>query len=121
MVDKEISSNMMKSPSPKCCMTFWEMTIHNDTLNLSDILSIVNLLPNWTVLSFKPYHQISGGFHRTLHRMPTEDAYSSGHLVLSYLGLALVLMLRPFSLDFVMFSDFEFRTFLGVSILLLKL
>ena len=33
MVDMGISSNIMKSPSPKCYMTFWDMTIYNDTLN----------------------------------------------------------------------------------------
>ena len=32
-VDMGISSNIMKSPSPKCYMTFWDMTIYNDTLN----------------------------------------------------------------------------------------
>ena len=32
MVDMGISSNM-KSPSPKCYMTFWDMTTYNDTLN----------------------------------------------------------------------------------------
>ena len=33
MVDMGISSNIMKSPSPKCYTTFWDMTIYNDTLN----------------------------------------------------------------------------------------
>ena len=36
---------------------------------------------------------------------PTEDAYSSGHLVLSHLGLAFVLMLRPFFPELVMSTD----------------
>ena len=31
--------------------------------------------------------------------MPTEDAYSSGHLVLSHLGFANVLLLRPLTLN----------------------
>ena len=35
----------------------------------------------------------------------TEDAYSSGHLVLSNLGLAFVLMLRPFFPEHVMSTD----------------
>ena len=35
----------------------------------------------------------------------TEDAYSSGHLVLSHLGLAFVLMLSPFFLELVMSTD----------------
>ena len=33
MVDMGISSNIMKSPTPKCYMTFWDMTIYNDTFN----------------------------------------------------------------------------------------
>ena len=33
---------------------------------------------------------------------PTEDAYSSGHLVLAHLGLAFVLILRPFFPELVM-------------------
>ena len=48
----------------------------------------------------------------------TEDAYSSWHLVLFHLGLAFVLMLRPFTPGLVMFSDFEFRTSLSTSFLL---
>ena len=37
MVDMGISLNIMKSPSPKCYMTFWDMVIYSDTLNLSNI------------------------------------------------------------------------------------
>ena len=37
MVDMGISSNIMKSPSPKCYMTFWDMTIYSDILNWSNI------------------------------------------------------------------------------------
>ena len=44
MVDMGISSNIMKSPSPKCYMTFWVMTIYNDTLNWSDITLICELI-----------------------------------------------------------------------------
>ena len=36
MVDMGISLNIMKSPSPKCYMTFWDMTIYSDTLNSFD-------------------------------------------------------------------------------------
>ena len=45
------------------------------------------------------------------------NAYSFRHLVLSHFGLAFVLMLRLFSPELVVFSDFEFRTFIGTSIL----
>ena len=40
MVDMGISSNIMKSPSPKCYMTFLDMAIYSDTLNWSDITPI---------------------------------------------------------------------------------
>ena len=33
MVDNGISSNIMKSPSPKCDMTFLDMTLYSDILN----------------------------------------------------------------------------------------
>ena len=37
MVDMGISSSIMKSPSPKCYMIFWDMIIYSDTLHWSDI------------------------------------------------------------------------------------
>ena len=40
MVDIGISSNIMKSPSPKCYMTIWDMAIYSDTLNWLDITPI---------------------------------------------------------------------------------
>ena len=36
MVDIGIPSNIMKSPSPKWYMTFWDMIIYSNTLNLSE-------------------------------------------------------------------------------------
>ena len=44
MVDMGISLNIMKSPSPKCYMTFCDMTIYSDTLNWSDITPICELI-----------------------------------------------------------------------------
>ena len=44
MVDMWISLNIMKSPSPQCYTIFWDMTIYNDTLNLSDITQICELI-----------------------------------------------------------------------------
>ena len=37
MVDMGISSNIMKSRSPKCNMTFWDMIIYSDTLHWSEM------------------------------------------------------------------------------------
>ena len=44
--------------------------------------------------------------------MPTGDAYSSGHLVLSHLGLAYVLLVEtiPFHERVVIFPDYAIRT-----------
>ena len=50
MVDIGITSNIMKSPSPKYYITFWDMTIYSDTLNWSDMTPIFYLSPNWTLL-----------------------------------------------------------------------
>ena len=44
MVDMGILSNILKSPSQKCYMTFWDMTIYSDTLNGSDIAPICDLI-----------------------------------------------------------------------------
>ena len=44
MVDMGISSNIMKSPFPKCYMTFWDMTMYNDTLDWSDTTPIYELI-----------------------------------------------------------------------------
>ena len=45
-------------------------------------------------------------------------AYCFGHLALSHLGVACVLMLRPVYPELFMFQNFELRTSLGTSILL---
>ena len=38
------SLNIMKSPSPKCYMTFWDVTITHDNLNWSDITPLCELI-----------------------------------------------------------------------------
>ena len=59
MVDMRISSNIMKSPSPKCNMPFWDMTIYNDTLNWSDITPICELITELDFITdFDIYYQI---------------------------------------------------------------
>ena len=44
LLNQEGSSNIMKSPFPKCYMTFWDMSMYNDTLNWSDITPICELI-----------------------------------------------------------------------------
>ena len=34
----------MKYPFPKCYMTFWDMTMYNDTLNWSEITQMCELI-----------------------------------------------------------------------------
>ena len=118
MVDMGISINIIKSPSPKCYMTF--ITIKVPSSIDQTLQQFVNLLPNLTllpILTLSPKLRVSIE-HCNGCVFSTEDAFSSGHLVLSLLGPAFVLMLRPFSPDLVMFSNFEFRTSISTSILL---
>ena len=89
---KGISSNIMKSPSPKCYMTFWDMIINSNTLHWSDISLNRDLVTGRdliTVLALLPY---SGKFQQDICNGcgdPTEDAYYSGNMVVLHLGLHL--------------------------------
>ena len=52
-----ISSNIMKSPSPKCYLTFWDKAIYSDTLHWSDIsfnrdlLTEPNLIADFEIIN----------------------------------------------------------------------
>ena len=87
MVDMGISSNIIKSPSPKCYMTFWKMTIYSDTLNWSDITPICVLITEMDLITdfdlINKYREVSIELLNGCG-YPTEDAYSSGYLVLSH-------------------------------------
>ena len=67
MVDIGISSNIMRSPSPKCYMTFWDMTIHYVTFNWSftncELITELDFITDFDLIT------IFGGFHRTLQRV----------------------------------------------------
>ena len=108
MVDMGVSSNIMKSPSPKCYMTFLDMVIYSDTLNWSNITPIfepiteLDLITNFELIT--KFREVSIE-HCNWCGLPTDDAYSSGHLLLSHLGLAFILMLRPFCRKLVMSTD----------------
>ena len=86
MVGTGILSNNMRSPSPKCYTTFWMLTIYSDTLNWSGITPIFDPITDLNLTEFDflpncqrfPYNIWNGC------GMPTEDAFSSGHLVLSH-------------------------------------
>ena len=78
----------LRSPSPECYTTFWMMTIYSDTLHLSGIAQIFDPVTDLNLITEFDFYLISRGFHRTFAtgRHATEDAYSSGNLVLSYFG-----------------------------------
>ena len=67
----------------------------------------INLLPNWTLLPILTLLPNFDGFHRTLQRVRLANRVGllPRTLVLSHLGPAFVLMLRPFFLELVMSID----------------
>ena len=122
MVDMGISSNIMKSPFPKCYMTFWDMNMYNDTPIDQTLHQFANLLPNWTLLPILTLLPNFGGFHRTLQRVRLPNR---GRLLLRTPGPV------PFgtcicsnvetnlSWTCHVYGPFVFRTSLGTTILLL--
>ena len=84
MVDVVISSNNMKSPSPKFSMIFWDMTIYSDTLHWLDIslnrdlVAVLDLIADYDLITKS--REVSTE-HLQRVRL-TEDAYSYRHLVL---------------------------------------
>ena len=44
-------SNIMKSPSPKCYMTFLDMTIYRDTLNWTGITPICEIITELDIIT----------------------------------------------------------------------
>ena len=86
-----------EAPSPEYYTTFWMMTICSDTLNSPEITPIcdpITVLDHITECEFLPNCE---RFRTNICNgcgMPTEDAYSSGHLVLSLSELAFVLIVE---------------------------
>ena len=121
MVDMGISSNIMKSPSPKCYMTFWDMTIYNDTLIDQTLHLFANLLPNWTLIPILTLLPNFGGFHRTLQWVRLANR---GRLLLRTpgpvpFGTCICSNVKTIlSWPCHVYGPFEFRTSLGTSILL---
>ena len=117
MVDMGISSNIMRSPSPKCYMTFWDMTIYNDTLIWLDITPICELITELDFILLSNF----GGFHRTLQRMRLANR---GRLLLRTPGPVPFGTFICSNVETILswtchvYGPFEFRTSLGTSILL---
>ena len=89
MVGTGTLSNNTRPPSPECYTTFWMMTIYSDTLHWSGITPIFDRITDIdpiTEFDFLPYYE---RFPKNIWNgcgMPTEDAYSSGQLILSHIG-----------------------------------
>ena len=125
MVDMGISSNIMKSPSPKCYITFWDMTIYNDTINWSDITPICELITELDFITDFTLLPNVGGCHydRTLQRVRitnrgrllfrTPGPVPFGTCICSNVETIL-------SWTCHVYGPFEFRTSLGTSILLIR-
>ena len=120
MVDIGISSNIMKSPSPKCYVTFWDMTIYNDTLNWSDITPICELITG-LLLPILTLLLNFGGFHRLLQQVRVANR---GRLLLRTPGPVPFWTCICSNVETILswtchvYGPFEFWTSLGTSILL---
>ena len=117
-----ILSNNMRPPFPECYTTFWIMTIYSE-LSIDEALhQCLPLLLIWTLLPNLTFCLIARGLHRTFatgaacqqrtHTPP--DTWSCPTL-----GLASILCWDLSLLNLSCFRTFEFRTPLGISILLL--
>ena len=116
-----ISSNIMKSPSPKCYMT-WPYTM---TPSIDQTLhQFENLLPNWTLIPILTLLPNFGGFNRTLQRVRLANR---GRLLLRTPGPVPFRTCICSNVDTILswtchvYGPFEFRTSLGTSILLTAL
>ena len=89
MVGTGILSNNTRSPSPECYTTFWMMTIYSDTLHWSGITPIFYPFTDLDLITEFEFLPNCERFPKNIYNgcdMPTEDAYASGHMVLSHFG-----------------------------------
>ena len=77
------------APSPESYTTFWRMTIYSDTLLWSGFTWIFDLVTELDLIIEFDFLPNCARFPLNICNgcgMPTEDAYHSGHLVLSHFG-----------------------------------
>ena len=89
MVGTGILSNNMRSLSPECYTTFWMMTIFSDNLHWSGTTPIFDPITDLDLITEFVFLPNCERFPWSICNgcgMPTEEAYSSGHLVLSHFG-----------------------------------
>ena len=110
--------------SPQCYTTFWRMTInYNDTLHWSGITPIFDSITDLDLSTEFDIWPNCKTFPWNIHKwcgMTTEDAYSSGHLVLSHFGTCKCSNVET-NLSWSCFRTFEFRTSIGTSVFALTL
>ena len=121
MVGTGILPNNMRSPSPECYTTFCMMTYTvtpsiDRTLHQFWTVTDLGLITEFDVLPICarfPWNICNGC------GMPTEDAYFSGHLVLSNFGICMCSNVETNrSWTCLVSGFFEFRTSIGTSLLL---
>ena len=108
MVDMGILSNITKSPSLKCYMTFWDMIIYSDIFHWSDILlnrdlvTEFDLWPFFDVISL--FREVSIG-HLERVRLANRWRLLLWTPCPVPFGLSFVLMLRPLFSELFMSTD----------------
>ena len=121
MVDMGISSNIMKSLSPKCLhdiLGHHHIQWHRQLIR--HYTKFENVLPNWTLLPILTLLPSFGGFHRTLQRMRLANR---GRLLLRTLGTVPLGNCICSNVETILswtrhvYGPFEFWTSLGTSIL----
>ena len=90
-------------------MIIWCDTLHWSDVSINrDLVAELDLITKFREVSLQHLQRVWLA-NRTLTPL--------GHLVLSHLGLASVLIQRPFSPELAIFPDFEFQTSIGTSYL----
>ena len=120
IVDIGISSNILKSPSPKCYITFWDLIIYSETLHWSDIslnrdlITELDLITHFDVISL--FQEVSTGhlqrvqlFNRASLLLRTPSRTPFGTCICSNVENILTWTCH-------VYGPFEFRTLLGTSI-----
>ena len=103
------SYRIISGPSPECYKIFWRMIKYSDTLHWSGISPILDPVTDLDLINEFDFLPNCVRFPWNICigcGMPTDDAYSSGHLVLSHLRTCMCSKVKPISHELVLFPDF---------------
>ena len=87
LVNAGIISNNVRSPSPEYYTNLWRMTLYSDTLHWSEITKFFDPATDLDLIIEFDFLPICSRFPYNICNgcgMPTKDAYSSGHLLLTH-------------------------------------